>query len=66
MVLHRIVSSSVQAVTIYGSPILTIIDNTRYTYHLRYGPAIEGNAHMIVGERVNFLVPTTFLPSILK
>jgi hypothetical protein len=58
-------STAVQTVSMSGTPI-AIIDNSQYAYCLRYGPVITGNAHMLVGARVDFNVPTGFLPLILK
>jgi hypothetical protein len=58
-------SSGVQTVSMFGSPI-AIIDNSLYAYCLRYAPVITGNLHQLVGARVEYTVPSGFLPLILK
>ncbi len=58
-------TSTVQTIVINGAPIITI-DNSRYTYFLSYPPALEGAAHMFVGARIEYQVPTGFLPAIMR
>jgi hypothetical protein len=47
------VSASVQAVTMTGSPIVTI-NNSIHSYLLRYGPVITGSNHLLVGVRITY------------
>ncbi len=58
-------TSLVQTIGINGSPITTI-DNSKYSYYLRYPPALEGAAHMITGARIEYQMPTTYLPAISR
>jgi len=59
-------TAAVQTVSIIGAPVLTTIDNTQYAYCLRYAPVITGTAHMLVGARIDYSVPTYYLPLVMK
>jgi hypothetical protein len=58
-------NASSQTVTSTGSPITTI-DNSLYAYSLRYAPVITGQDHLLVGVRVEYTVPTAFLPFVSR
>lgn len=58
-------TSAVQTLVISGAPITTI-DNSRYSYYLRYPPALEGAAHMVTGARIEFQTPANYLAVITK
>jgi hypothetical protein len=58
-------STSVQAISVSGAPLLTV-DNNQYVYALRYQPSLTGSNHILVAVRVEYSVPISFLPSILK
>jgi len=59
-------STAVQAVTIYGAPILTVINNLQYAYCLRYAPAVSGITHILVGAMIEYTVAAAFLPLVMK
>ena len=59
-------STAVQTVTIYGAPILAMIDTLHYAYSLRYQPSIAGSLHMLVGARVEYTAPSAYLPLVMK
>jgi hypothetical protein len=58
-------SASLQTVVSTGTPIATI-DNSRYAYSLLWKPTITGENHRLVGVRVEYTVPTVFLPFVGK
>jgi hypothetical protein len=57
-------SSSVQTVSLTGSPIVTI-DNTANRYYFRYQPSIIGIDHVLVGMHVEYTLPVTYLPTVV-
>jgi hypothetical protein len=59
-------SPDVQTVTLPGIPIIEKIDYVHYAYQLRYEPVIAGTSHLLVGARVEYSLPTGFLPLINK
>jgi hypothetical protein len=62
---NLITASTVQTVTVSGLPIFTV-DNSRFDYCLRYEPVIAGTNHTLVGAKVEFTLPTAYLPMINK
>jgi hypothetical protein len=59
------VSTSVQSLSFASSPIFTV-DNASSGYALRYGPIITGTLHELVGARVYFTLPISFLPVVQR
>jgi hypothetical protein len=58
-------SASVQTIVSTPSPVVTI-DNALNAYALRYQPAITGTSHILVGAKVEFSVPTAYLPFVMR
>jgi hypothetical protein len=58
-------SASLQTVVSTGTPVATI-DNSRYAYSLLWKPTITGENHRLVGVRVEYTVPTAYLPFVSK
>ena len=60
------ITTSVQAVAFAGRPLLTI-DNAAAGYALRFAPIISTSvALQIAGARVDYALPTNFLPLMQK
>lgn len=58
---NAVTSANKQVITATGTPIFTV-DNSTYAYILRYQPVVSGNAHVVYGARVEYSMPTNFLP----
>jgi hypothetical protein len=64
------VSATVQSLSFAGNPLFTV-DNASTGYRLSFSPTVSGTVQLpalqqIVGVRVNFALPTSFLPVVQK
>jgi hypothetical protein len=57
-------STSVQTISVTGSPIVTI-DNSTSRYYFRYQPAIAGQNHVIVGAYVQYTLPVSYFEKVM-
>ena len=53
-------SPAVQSISMSGSPHVTL-DNNSHGYAILYQPIITGTAHMLVGARLEYTLPTSIL-----
>ena len=64
---NAVTGPSIQTISVDGSvtPIITV-DNSTFNYALRYQPTIVGDFHVLVGVRIEFTLPTGFLPLVSR